>query len=80
MRTFEEGMVIYSALIAEPATGKSPAMTIIRKALIDVDKYFETPNENSKLVNGNSLIEIKFRIYYQIYYFQRQLLKDYLRI
>ena len=62
MRTFEEGMVIYSALIAEPATGKSPAMTLIRQALVDVDKYFETPNENSKLVNGNSLIEIKFRI------------------
>ena len=58
MRTFEEGMVIYSALIAEPATGKSPAMTLVRKALVECEKFFQTSHENTKLVNGESLFKI----------------------
>ena len=52
LKSFEEGMVVYSALIAEPATGKSPAMNIIRKALIQIEFFLAVPSESSKLVNG----------------------------
>jgi hypothetical protein len=70
MRTFEEGMVIYSALIAEPATGKSPAMTLVRKALVECEKFFETPNENTQLVNGKFVISSKFFILkFKIFHF-----------
>ena len=51
LRTFNEGMVIYSALIAEPATGKSPAMSLVRKALVEVESYLNIPQDQSKLVN-----------------------------
>lgn len=52
LRTLEEGMVLYSTLIAEPATGKSPAMSVVRKALVECESFFQIPHENTKLVNG----------------------------
>ena len=55
IRTLEESMSIYSALIAEPGTGKSPAMRLVRKALIDIEQHLNIGNENSKLVNGKLL-------------------------
>lgn len=55
MEPFEEGMSIYCALIAEPATGKSPTLKILRKSLTAIEEYFNVNYENSNLVNGNLL-------------------------
>ena len=52
LKTFSEGLSIYAVLIAEPATGKSLVMSIVRKALVDIEEYLQIQLENSKLVNG----------------------------
>ena len=52
LKEYVEGMVVYGALIAEPATGKSPALNIIRKALVEIENFLAIPSESSKLVNG----------------------------
>ena len=49
---YVEGVVIYSALIANPATGKSSGMNIFKKALEEVEEMDDIPVEESKLVNG----------------------------
>lgn len=53
LRTMSEGMSVYSVLIAEPASGKSPAMTIIRNSLLATESYLAIPPEETKHVNGN---------------------------
>ena len=45
-------MSIYSALIAEPGTGKSQAMKLVRKSVLDIEDFLKIEPENSKLVNG----------------------------
>ncbi len=45
-------MSIYTALIAEPGTGKSPAMKLVRQALLEIENHYKIESENSKLVNG----------------------------
>ena len=47
-----EGMSVYSVLIAEPASGKSPAMKIIRNSLLATENYLTIPPEETKHVNG----------------------------
>jgi hypothetical protein len=52
IRTLCESMSIYSALIAEPGTGKSPAMKLVRQALLEIEKHYQITSDDSKLVNG----------------------------
>ena len=48
-----EGMSMFSVLIAEPASGKTPAMRIVKNALLATEKYLCVPVEETKHVNGN---------------------------
>ena len=52
LKTFKEGMVVYTVLIGEPASGKSPAMSIVRNSLVRFEDYLKIDLDNSKLVNG----------------------------
>ena len=63
LRTFEEGMVVYSALISEASTGKSIAMSMVRKRLVECEKLLEVSRENSKLVNGKIFFHFYFIIH-----------------
>ena len=47
-----EACVIYAALIANPSTGKSSGMSLIKNALFDIEKYEKTSLRDSKLLNG----------------------------
>ena len=51
LKTFVESMSVYAVLIAEPATGKSPAMNLIKKTLIKLEKYFNIAAIDSPRIN-----------------------------
>ena len=52
LRTLEEGCVIYCALIASASTGKSSALNLVKKALTCIENFLETPDSESKFLNG----------------------------
>lgn len=56
-----EGIVCYSCLIAQPSTGKTPAMNKIKRSLIKVENYFNVLSDDSQLTNG-IFISISFDI------------------
>ena len=64
IRTLQESISVYTALIAEPGTGKSPAMTLVRDCMQEIEKYYQVTDENSKLVNGKLSFIPKFPDYY----------------
>ena len=39
LKALGEGLSIYCVFIAEPAIGKSPAMNVVRKALLAVENF-----------------------------------------
>lgn len=45
-------MSIFAALIAEPGTGKSPALKLFKKAITNIEEYLSVEPDDSKLVNG----------------------------
>ncbi len=47
-----EACVVYAALIANPSTGKSSGMSLIKNALFDIEKYEKISLRESKLLNG----------------------------
>lgn len=55
LRTMVEGLSIFSVLIAEPATGKTPALKLLRRTLLEIETFLSVELENSKLVNGKLL-------------------------
>ena len=56
LKTFKEGMVMYTVLIAEPATGKSPALSLVRNSLVSIENYLGISLEDSRMVNGISVL------------------------
>ena len=65
LRTFSTGMVVYSVLVGEPATGKSPALGAIRKALVQLEVFLKVDPQKSQLVNCNiKLISNSFFKYF----------------
>jgi hypothetical protein len=52
LNKFEKAMSIFSVLIANPSTGKSPAIEKIKNALEAVEFFDGIREENSSLVNG----------------------------
>jgi hypothetical protein len=47
-----ETCVMYTALIANPATGKSQSLGLFQKAISEIEKHTKVDEENSKLVKG----------------------------
>jgi hypothetical protein len=54
VQTFEnslQGICIYSALIAHPSTGKTPASNLIKSALSKMEAYCNVSSDRSQLTN-----------------------------
>ncbi len=54
VQTFEnslQGICIYSALIAHPSTGKTPASNLIKSALTKMETYCNVTSDRSQLTN-----------------------------
>ena len=52
LNNFQKAMSIFSVLIANPSTGKSPSIEKIKNALEVVELFDGIREENSSLVNG----------------------------
>ena len=52
LQTQSETMSVFAALIAEPGTGKSPALKLFKKAITNIEEYLSVEPDDSKLVNG----------------------------
>ena len=50
----EESCVMFSGLIANPATGKSLSLKFFNRGIGAIEKYNETSVEDSKLVKGRN--------------------------
>ncbi len=48
-----ESCVMFTGLVANPATGKSQSLGFFEKSLNEIEKYNETKIEDSKLVKGS---------------------------
>ncbi len=53
LRTMKESMSLYTALVAQPSTGKSPAMKMVRRSILEIESHNNVTPDDSKLVNGN---------------------------
>lgn len=47
-----ESCVMFTALIANPSTGKSTGMNLVKDALLDIEKYEKVSLTDSNLING----------------------------
>ena len=47
LKTLEESFSLYTVLIADPATGKSPAMNLVRNLLTDIEEFDGVDEEDS---------------------------------
>ena len=48
-----EGCVMYTALIANPGTGKSQSLGLFEKAIDEIDDYLQTEDEKIGLIKSN---------------------------
>jgi hypothetical protein len=64
-----ESCVMYTGLIANPATGKSQSLTFFEKAINEIEKYNETNVSDSKLVEGTKINALLNSIYIICYFF-----------
>jgi hypothetical protein len=51
----KSGICMYTALIAQPSTGKSPANDIVKGAMYKIEQYHGTPPEKSMFTNSASV-------------------------
>ena len=51
LRTYRQGFVFYTALVANPSMGKTTGMEIIKAAVVEVEKYNQISENDSRLVN-----------------------------
>ena len=49
---FKQGFTCYAGLAAYPASGKSPAMDMIKDSLIEIEDFLGVQHEDTQLVNG----------------------------
>ena len=49
---YKQALVFYGGLAAYPSTGKTPAMDLIKKSFIAVEKFLEIDSVESPLING----------------------------
>ena len=74
LNNFEKGMSVFSVLIANPSTGKSPAIEIIKNALETIEIYEGIKEENSCLVNGLFWFSNVLFILLQLTFYSHQIL------
>jgi hypothetical protein len=48
-----ESCVLYTALIANPSTGKSSSLNMLKNSLLDIELFEGVDDADSTLVNGN---------------------------
>ena len=53
LNKMKQGFIVYGALAANPATGKSPAMDLVRDSLLDIEEYSGIQAQDSRLINGS---------------------------
>lgn len=54
LRNMDEGFVFYTALIANPSTGKTVAGALVKKAITTVEMASNITGDQSKLINCNA--------------------------
>ena len=69
LENYKQGFVVYTALAANPATGKSTAMDIIRDSIIEIEEFLKIDYNDSKIVNGNLHNVLMFENYIIIIFF-----------
>jgi len=50
-----QGICNFSALIAHPSTGKTPALNVVKSALVKLEAFNRVPPEKSSLTNSGSV-------------------------
>lgn len=55
---YNEKPVIYSALLGNPSTGKTPALKLVTRVCYEVEKALNVSMDDSKLVNGSTVESI----------------------
>ena len=50
-----EPCLLYCAIVANAATGKSNGLSILRKAIRDIEIYNKIDIKDSKVINGNNI-------------------------
>ena len=48
----KESCVFYTALVAQPGTGKTPASNIVKDCLYEIEAFMQVDEKDSKLLNG----------------------------
>ena len=62
--TLIESFVCYSALIGNPSMGKSPAMNLVKDAILNCEKIINNDNKKlTKLSNDKNKIQFLNRIF-----------------
>lgn len=51
----KQGICNFTALIAHPSTGKSPALSLVKNAVVKVETYLEIEPQKSCLTNSASV-------------------------
>ncbi|RMZ95548.1 hypothetical protein BpHYR1_019686 [Brachionus plicatilis] len=55
LSSLQEQCVFYSALIANPSTGKSSALSLVKKSLWELENYLNIPRNKSSLINAGTV-------------------------
>jgi hypothetical protein len=59
-----ETCIMYTALIANPATGKSQSLGFFKKSIREIEKYCKTKDDESTLVNGELIIFYYIHVFF----------------
>ena len=51
----KQGICNYTVLIAHPSTGKTPALNVIKNAMVKVEAFLDVPCNKSVLTNSASV-------------------------
>lgn len=51
----KQGICNFTALIAHPSTGKTPALNVIKAAIMKIETFNKVPHEKSRLTNSASV-------------------------
>lgn len=52
LATLTEQCIFYTALIANPSSGKSTALSLIKKSIYEIEAYGKIHRSKSSLING----------------------------
>jgi hypothetical protein len=51
----KQGIVFFTSLIANPSTGKTPAMNLVVDCVLEIEKFRQIPEKESPLTNVASI-------------------------